>query len=454
MTEPDNSEIRGETLLAQIIANHFPGAQVVEDDAEVVVELGEGLPRITCHINTLREPAPYGAFITLEIDGGRLGTPGALVTASGYGEDARSAIVAAGCNWACAFGPVLLTALDRTDLITTENPEVEQFEATVAGRRHLVTLSGIDRAVGVGQEEMVRWRERLGGATALTRRVLDSGAIPHSRTDDILPLGCFVGIGSTPFAEVKFGAGDWEAGRVALEGLGTIEEGYVMLREWALLTPLEKAPTLTRESLKSTLGLLRAQAEDPFQEAGWHGGRAHGMRLGSPGRIDGVDLPADFKWYVEQIAVSGAAPGYGLEPWVIDPGWLRIARAGCGAKWLLNLGDGSVWLDSRTSDDQIRQVAPSFAVWYESWLDNAIRCGGPFAQWDNRGDAVYKVLAEAVGQDRLEQLRQARVQVNAETGLDGPCHACESLYANYGIPATVFDPLPGEDNEPTLIERL
>ncbi|MDO5066086.1 MAG: SMI1/KNR4 family protein [Propionibacteriaceae bacterium] len=452
MTQPEN--ITAEELLAQIIANHFTDAQVAERDGEHVVALGEGLPEIACHINELQHEAPFGAFITLSIRGGRLGSPGALVTSSGYGENPGSAIVAAGCNWACAFGPVLMTGIGRPDLISTQDPEVEQFETTVGGRRHLVTVAALDRTMTVGPQEIAQWRERLGGPSALTRKVLDSGTIPHSRTDDVLPLGCFAGIGPTPFSEVKLGAGDWEAGRRVLEGIGTMADGYVMLREWALLTPLEAAPPLTRDSLQATLDLLRAQAENPQHEAGWHGGLAHGMRLGAPGHIDGVELPADFKWYVEQIAATGAAPGYGLEPRVMDQGWLKLARAGCAANWLLNLSDGTVWLDSRTSDDQVRQVAPSFAAWYEAWLDNAIRNGGPFAQWDNRADIALKVLAEMLPQGRLEELSQTRLNMVSGTEPVGPCHVCEWTYASHGIPSSVFDPDPGEDNEPTVMEQL
>ena len=451
MTESEN--IAPEALLAQIVANHFADARVIERDGAQVVALGEGLPEIACHVNSVQDEAPFGAFINLVITGGRLGHPGALVTASGYGGDPTSAIVMAGCNWACVFGPVLLTGIGRPDLITTEDPEVEQFETVLGGRRYLVTVAAMDRGANAGIEEIAEWRGRLGGSSALTQRVLASGAVPHSRTDDVLPLGCFAGIGPSPLSEVKFGAGDWEAGRVVLEDLGSVEGAYVLLREWALLSPLEKPPALTREGLQTTLDLLRSQAGDPHHEAGWHGGRAHGMRLGAPGHIDGVELPADFRWYVEQIASSGAAPGYGLEPRVMDQGWLKLARAGCGANWLLNLGDGSVWLDSRTSDEQIRQVAPSFATWYEAWLDNAVRGGGPFARWDNRSDAAWQILAQVVQEDRLEQLRQAHVSLSTEGIPDGPCHGCESLYADHGVPSEVFDPGPGDD-EPTLIDHL
>ncbi|MDO5084024.1 MAG: SMI1/KNR4 family protein [Arachnia propionica] len=452
MTETENTT--PEALLAEIVANHFVDARVIERDGVQVVVLGEGLPEIACRINTLQEEAPFGAFISLTITGGRLGAPGALVTASGYGDNPTSAIVAAGCNWACAFGPVLLTGIGRPELITTQDPEVEQFETVLGGRRYLVTVAALDRAANAGVEEIAQWRGRLGGPSALTQRVLASGTIPHSRTDDVLPLGCFAGIGPTPMSEVKFGAGDWEAGRAVLDGLGTMEGAYVLLREWALLTPLEPAPGLTRESLQNTLDLLRTQRDDPHREAGWRGGRAHGMRLGPPGHINGVDLPADFKWYVEQIAVSGAAPGYGLEPRVMDQGWMKVARAGCGANWLLNLGDGSVWLDSRTSDEQIRQVAPSFASWYEAWLDNAIRGGGPFAQWQNGADAALKVLADMVRQGRLEELSQSRVSLATGTDPVGPCHVCESCYADHGVPGTVFDPELGDDDEPTIVEQL
>lgn len=451
MTETE--EIAGEKLLAETIANHFPGARVVtNEDDEYTVELGEGLPSITCEIKELRDEAPFAAFIQLVIQGGRLGTPGALVTASGYGDQPLAAIVTAGCNWACAFGPVLLTGIDRPDLITTEDPDVEQFETTVGGRRYRVAVSHLDRAINTGAEAAAEWRQRLGGPSALTRRVLASGTIPHSRSGDVLPLGCFAGIGPSPLSEVKFGASDWEAGCRHLEGLGTIEDSYVMLREWALLTPVEAPPALTRQSLQATLDLLRGQLHNPFSEAGWHGGRAHGMRLGDPGRVDGVTLPRDLAWFVDQIAASGAGPGYGLDLHPAEDGWLQLATAGCGDDWGLKLEDGTVWLDSRGSDGELRQVAPSFSAWYEAWLDNAVRGGGPFGGVPYLSHAAINALAQVVEDESVEDLSGLHIALQDEEGEPlGPCHACESTYANFDIPGTAFDP---EDNEPTVMDRL
>ena len=92
-------------MLAEVIARHFVDARVVEADGVQVVELGRGLPVIECSIDERQDTPPYGVFIFLTIRGGALGEPGALVTASGYGSSAESALVLAGCGWACAFGP-------------------------------------------------------------------------------------------------------------------------------------------------------------------------------------------------------------------------------------------------------------------------------------------------------------------------------------------------------------
>ena len=441
MSHPNDPNPTPEKLLAGVIANHFVGAHVAEEDGVQIVRLGEGLPVIACHINSMQEEPPHGVFLTLDIRGGALGTPGALVTASGYGDDMYRALVTAGCNWACAFGPVLLTAIGRADLIDTENPDVEQFETTLQGRRYLVTMGGIDRSINVPLEVAQAYRERLGGSRALTTKVLASGVIPATRGDDIIPLGCFLGVGPDRIAEVKLGADDWEPGRAVLAEGPTEAEGIRMLREWALLKPLEPAPRLTRHDLQLTLDLLRNASGDSRNEAGWLGGRNHGMRLGAPGFTEAISLPADARWFVDEIAASGAGPGYGLDLRPITEGWLHLAQAGCGAQWALDLIDGSVALDSRFCDGEFRRVAAGFVAWYEAWLDNAIRGGGPYAKWDYSLDAAFKVLAQAAqenGVDALPGLGMEVVIHSPEDQLVGPCHACESTYARYGVPSTAF----------------
>ena len=82
-----------ERMLAEVIARHFVDARVVEADGVQVVELGRGLPVIECSIDERQDTPPYGVFIFLTIRGGALGEPGALVTASGYGSSAESALV-------------------------------------------------------------------------------------------------------------------------------------------------------------------------------------------------------------------------------------------------------------------------------------------------------------------------------------------------------------------------
>ena len=380
LNEPNTSP---EHLLAEVVASHFINARVAEEDGDQVVVLGEGLPTIECHINSMQEVLPHGTFIMLIIRGGALGPHGATVTASGYGENMHHALVAAGCNWACAFGPVLLTGIGRADLINTQDPDVEQFEATVGGRRYLVTMSRLDRGLGagIGSDELAACRRQIGGSQALTRAVLASGTLPASRSGDVIPLGCFLGIGPTISSEVKYGLGDWAPACAVWDNLPTQASGYRMLREWAILAPVEPAPPLTR---------------------------------------------------------------YGLDLKHFEDGWLHLAAAGCGASWLLNLGDGSVWLDSRACDDDVKQVAPGFASWYEAWLDNAIRGGGPFAQWEYRVDAAYQMLVQAARHyDDVENLLGSDFRVNIK-GPDGttvgPCHACEALYDQCGVPSTVFNP--------------
>lgn len=447
MSGTDQQSFEPDHLLAEVIASHFHGARVVEADGAQVVELGEGLPRIQCVVDDMRPDPPYGAFIFLEVKGGRLGETGALVTASGYGPGAQGSVVTAGCNWACAFGPVLLTAVGRPDLIRTQDPEVEQFEARVGARRYRVTVSRLDRSMGVGMEEVEGLRRALGGYSALTRAVLESGTVPAARSDDLVALGCFLGTGRSTTSETKLGMGDWPAAAAVLEALARRHaggSGMRMLREWAVLEPLEPAPVLTRDSLQHTLNMLRACADNPRSEAGWCGARHHGMRLGAPGGVV-PGLPGDMSWFLGTIAASGAGPGYGLAPRPLSDRWWQLADAGCGARWVLKLADGTVWLDSVACDDGFQLVAPGFLAWYEAWLDNAVRQGGPFGRWEYRVDSVYKLLVNAAQEKGVDRLPETvtRVRTHSPEGKPiGPCHACEETYARYGVPPTVFVTAP------------
>jgi len=101
LNEPNTSP---EHLLAEVVASHFINARVAEQDGDQVVVLGEGLPTIECHINSMQEVLPHGTFIMLIIRGGALGPHGATVTASGYGENMHHALVAAAAVWLAAGG--------------------------------------------------------------------------------------------------------------------------------------------------------------------------------------------------------------------------------------------------------------------------------------------------------------------------------------------------------------
>ena len=309
-----------ERRLAEVIADHFVGARVVEADGAWVVELGEDLPVIECRIDTQQDHPPYGVFVFLSIRGGALGGAGALVTASGYGPSPEHALTLAGCNWACAFGPVLLTGIGRPELINTEDPDVELFETTLDGRRHLFAVGHLDRwsdsARAAGAE-----RRRLGGPSALTRAVLTSGTIPSTRSDGVIALGCFLACGRATSTEVKLGTADWPAAAEVLERLAPPPDesaGLHMLREWAILAPLEPAPELTREGLQRTLDLLRACGADPDAEAGWHGARRHGMRLGEPGPADPA-LPAEANRFLTRIAALFSRRGFNIDSLAVGP---------------------------------------------------------------------------------------------------------------------------------------
>ena len=231
-----------DVVLAQTIARHFRGATTETIDDVQTVRLGEGLPIIECFIDEIQDHEPYGAFLFLQISGGAFGSRRVLVTASGYGSSQLASVVTAGRNWACAFGPVLLTGIDRPDLIDSDNPDVELFEATVGGRRYRVATGHLDRSMNMPIEEVEAYRRRLGGPRALTDRVLASPLIPATRSDEAVALGCYAAIGPRSITELKFAGADWPAGRSVLDAIPPEPGGHRMLREWSVLTPLEPAP--------------------------------------------------------------------------------------------------------------------------------------------------------------------------------------------------------------------
>ena len=245
-----------DVVLAQTIARHFRGATTETIDDAQTVRLGEGLPTIECFIDEIQDHEPYGAFLFLQISGGAFGSRPVLVTASGYGSSQLASVVTAGCNWACAFGPVLLTGVGRPDLIDSDNPDVEQFEATVGGRRYRVATGHLDRSMNMPIEEVEAYRRRLGGPRALTDRVPASPLIPATRSNEAVALGCYAGIGPHSITELKLAGADWPAGRSVLDAIPPEPGGHRMLREWSVLTPLEPAPPLTRDGLQHILDLI------------------------------------------------------------------------------------------------------------------------------------------------------------------------------------------------------
>ena len=138
-----------DVVLAQTIARHFQGAVAEAIDGVQTVRLGNGLPVIECFIDTIQDHEPYGAFLFLQITSGAFGDTQTLVTASGYGSSQLASVVTAGCNWACAFGPALLAGIGRPDLISSQDPEFEQCEATVGGRRYRVSAGHVDRSMNM-----------------------------------------------------------------------------------------------------------------------------------------------------------------------------------------------------------------------------------------------------------------------------------------------------------------
>lgn len=436
-------------VLAQVIANHFPGSTLREESGEYTVDLGEGLPSIAVTIRSVDEQNLNAVMFTLVVYGGGFGMVGSTINGSGYGETLREAVVMAACNWACAFGPVLLAGIGRPDLISTEDPRYEQFETTLDGRRYLVTSGHLDRGINADKDEVSAWRERLGGSIALTSAVLGGGTIPASRSNDVIGLETYLGIGPKNLPEVKYGLDDWTPAINTWQQVPNREDGYRMLREWATLSPLEPAPPLTRELVQRYLDLLAALGDDASSPAGWLGGRYHGMRLGEVATPEQLAewgaLPERAKWFFENIAVTGAGPGYGLDVRHLGQGWLHLAEAGCGAFWVLRLQDGAVGLDSCECDGQVQQVAPDVMTWFEKWLDQMLRGAPTYGVWDHSADVPAHSLSKLLAEHRPENLADVSFKLAIRTGEGcpvGPCHACEQRFAQFGIASSVFSTAP------------
>ena len=136
-----------DVVLAQTIARHFQGAVAEAIDGVQTVRLGNGLPVIECFIDTIQDHEPYGAFLFLQITSGRLRRyPDAR-----DGQRLRFKPAGVGCHRRMQLGLCLRPRPSgrnrRPDLISSQDPEFEHFEATVGGRRYRVSAGHLDRSM-------------------------------------------------------------------------------------------------------------------------------------------------------------------------------------------------------------------------------------------------------------------------------------------------------------------
>jgi hypothetical protein len=458
-----------DVLLAETIARHFEDGEVDGRTARFTVVDGIAAS-VECSVtDTQRLGAFETASLYLMLSGGGLGDTPVFASISGYDErSTEAAIISGACNWACALGPVL-----RGALTGEREGDGDLFEVTLDGRRFRVAVDRLDRVLVLEQrvepgERIRAARARLGAEPWLTTRVLDSGTLPLLTAPAGTLLSVFVAAAPRRTVEVKVNGGDWAPSSAAFDDSPIEPEGAIaLLRELAVLVPIEQAPPFESRSLARTLAGIAGGSPTPARAAGWQGWWAHDGRLGPVVEADEAldSFPEDYVDFITRVAGSGAGPGYGLLPPRVVKGVIPLAHAGCGVAWLLRLDDehrGEVWVDAAGSDGSFEKVADCFTFWYSAWLDAAVRDNGPWLQWDSRACATASALSQLVTD--LEQKGDlpsgeageegptlaGRLEPNSialrgggdylEQGPLDPCHGCVALAAHFGLAPDVFAP--------------
>lgn len=479
------------TLLAQVLANHFPGAST--DGAVVTLALA-GLSARCQAIPDAGGGPMRSVTLLFWFTGGPWPDREVFASASGYGPTVQEAVTTGACNWACTAAPVLRAAFGGTPL---EGEQVHPIDAVVDGVPARLLVEAIDRTftrpgVEVPTDFIASIRTKLAGpAGVLAPRLVDADVLP------ILParptfLSVFVGENPDQrILEIKIDGADWPLGAHAYTGPLTEVQGMALLREVAMLVPAGATP-ITRVSLERTLdGLAMAIGDRQRPAVAWRGWAAHGGLLDPPMTADDLaeledaigPLPADYRAFLAEVGECGAGPGYGL----LSPdhsaqvrlaqghfpytervetatqavaGALVLGHAGCGVIWLLVLNGpsaGEVWVDAGGSSGGVYPIAPNFEVWYRAWLDNAVGSVGPFLQWDANACAPSAAIRQ-----RLEQhdgppetaLAGASLGLRAGGGLHfhaedaiDPCEACFANLCRFGmVPGDIgtgLEPLQG-----------
>ncbi|MDQ1289357.1 MAG: hypothetical protein QG622_2923 [Actinomycetota bacterium] len=479
-----------DVMLARTIARHFPSSDVVGRVARLGLEGVE----VDCEVASVSDMGELrSASLFFRISGGPFGREPVFASISGYEKTTDGAIVNGGYAWASTFGPVLAASVTGTRL--PADAGTDDVAITLDGRRFRMVVGGVDRAFlyppgtyppgtyppGPGltddpAQHITEARERLAGQGWLTSQVLSSGLLPLLPERETTVISVFRS--ETPargLAEVKVNGADWEplCGDVPRAGppdaggdrAGGSPAMAVLLRELAVLTPLEPAPSLRRSAVRRTLDGL-ALRRSPRQTAGWPGWAAHEGRLGevlTPDEVRRVQsgtgtLPPDYIHFLACVAGPGAGPGYGLVPPERRGDVIPLAHAGCGIAWVLRLDAdayGTVWVDARGADGAYAQVAASFTAWYTTWLDASVRDLGPWIWWDVRRCATTGALSQVLTDLEHERpltpgepvnLAGTRIALVNGTGYlpagsaGDPCHGCVNLTAQFDLPPDVFAP--------------
>lgn len=492
-----------DAMLTETIARHFPDARVDGTD----IDLGFAGLSMRCWVKEVKEIGPHvTASLFFNLCGGALGGAPVFASISGYGESPVEAVVGGGCNWACAFGPVL-----RAGLAGEQHESVETFDVALDGQPFRLFVDGMDRAVFFGSagdvhERTRRTRARLGGWPWLARVVVDSGRLPLLRPEGPTILSVFVASAQDGLTvEVKVNGVDWPGMEGAFADVGPEPPGAIaMLRELAVLVPAGAPASLTRTAVSRTLvGLDKESGDgDPRGAVSWPGWRRHGGILAPPLAGDAVaaleaavgPLPSDYRHFITEIGSAGAGPGYGLlSPigsrqlalaagelsWHEGPvptdgprGVLALAHAGCAIMWFLVLrgpSAGEVWCDARASSGGVRRAAASFSAWYRDWLVSAVDDRSPWTSWDGRACATADVLSRALESEGQATHGTERPSLAGTVNAGGlsiasggdrcfaagaaldPCEVCVAVAAGLGLGQEVFAPgvaaLEGHDDD-------
>jgi len=288
--------------------------------------------------------------------------------------------------------------------------------------------------------------------------------------------------------------------------------GGALLRELAVVVPLDDGPPLTRGNIGRTLrGAERPLYGEPRTHVSWPGWQHHGGKLGEPATENEVkrlesaigELPGDYREFLLSVQASGAGPGYGLiaplhpaqvelaagafdfvdseRPETPAHGVIALAHAGCGVMWLLVVKGpqrGEVWVDAGGSDQVARCVAPSFTTWYTNWLESVVRNEAHFIQWDAACCAAPGVFSQFLdaqtqrGKTRVEAMRALAESLEpgamsltsgggdyfAQGDALAPCQGCTALAERLGVGLAIFkpgaEPLQAREHKRGFVSRL